>query len=258
MITMKLEQQGLVKIGTSGVVLPGNKTSFPPEFQTGTRLHYYGALFNSLEINSSFYKIPKQSTFEKWASEVPENFSFTTKLWRGITHVKNLEYSQNDIASFMNAADGLGDKKGCLLVQFPASIRIDLLNKVEEILQEIVQFNQHKQWQLAIEFRHKSWYHKDVYKILAKYQASLVLHDMPNSTSLVTEVMVEAINASHIYLRFHGPTGQYNGSYSNQFIDDYAERIKEWRAENKVIYVYFNNTIGSALQNAQRLQQQIT
>ena len=252
---MSTKYQGLVRIGTSGIVLPGNKTTFPAEFQAGTRLHYYGALFNTLEINSSFYKIPKFSTFEKWAHEVPEHFKFTVKLWRGITHTKKLEYSMDDATNFMQAAEGLGNKKGCLLIQFPASIRIDYLTKIEKLLQCLDELNSNGQWQLAIELRHNSWYQENAYAVFAKYKVTLVLHDMPNSTSPLNYCLSKFTCSTSLYLRFHGPTGQYTGSYSNQFIDHYAERIKAWRDTGKDIYVYFNNTIGSALQNAQRLHQ---
>jgi len=247
-----------VKVGTSGIVLPVNKAAFPEEFKTGTRLHYYGSLFNTLEVNSSFYNIPKVSTFEKWSNEVPDGFVFTVKLWRGITHAKKLEYSPSDIDNFMHAANGLDAKKGCLLIQFPASIRVEYLASVEKILARIVEQNRDKPWQLAVELRHSSWYQEFVYAALAKYNASLVLHDMPNSKTPLDYLLSEHANLNCLYLRFHGPSGQYNGSYSNQVIDTYADRIKAWQSDGKEVYVYFNNTIGSALQNAQRLQEQLS
>jgi len=250
---MTIDTNGL-RIGTSGIVLPGNKSTFPAQFQAKTRLHYYSTFFNTLEINSSFYKIPKFSTFEKWSNEVPEDFLFTVKLWRGITHVKKLEYSSDDVANFMQAAAGLGDKKGCLLIQFPASIRNDCLFKVEKLLHDIDKFNQQKKWQLAVEFRHNTWYHEDIYKKLAQHKTSLVLHDMPNSATPLNYLASKNACLHCLYIRFHGPTGHYDGSYSNQFIDDYAEHIKAWVSAGNTIYAYFNNTIGSALLNAQRLQ----
>src|SRR5215216_5931244 len=111
---MSQNSNGVVRIGTSGIVLPGNKQTFPKEFQSGSRLHYYGSLFNTLEINSTFYKVPLPTTFKRWSEEVPDNFQFTTKLWRQITHARKLEYNLTDIDTFMHAADYLGKKKGCL------------------------------------------------------------------------------------------------------------------------------------------------
>jgi len=253
---MDTRHQNQIRIGTSGIVLPVTKSAFPEAFKIGTRLHYYASLFNTLEVNSSFYKIPRFSTFEKWSNEVPDHFTFTVKLWRGITHAKKLDYTFSDLENFMRAANGLGQKKGCLLIQFPSSIRIEYLDTVEKLLANITQLNGDLPWKLAIELRHHTWYQQSAYDMFAKYGASLVLHDMPNSKTPLDYVTAN-YTLNCIYLRFHGPTGQYNGSYSNQFIDEYIEHINRWRSNGKEIYVYFNNTIGSALQNAQRLQEQL-
>lgn len=245
-------KHGHVNIGTSGIVVPGNKTSFPEEYQSSSRLHYYASLFNTLEINSSFYKIPLPSTFTKWAADVGEKFTFTVKLWRGITHAKQLEYATADIDRFMQAANCLADKAGCLLIQFPASINANFTHKVEAILNQLSKLNAEQQWRLAVEFRHPSWHQAPTYKMLDQYQATQVIHDMPGSKTPID------YEPKHItYFRFHGPTGNYNGSYSDDSITHYAEQIKSWHAQGKEIYIYFNNTIGGALQNAKTLQQLI-
>ncbi|MEJ7692980.1 DUF72 domain-containing protein [Daejeonella sp.] len=88
--------------GTSGMALPvPNKAAYPPEFQERSRLGYYAHLFNSIEINSSFYKIPMARTVAKWAAEVPDDFRFTYKLWRDITHVKEFLFKDEDVHRFM-------------------------------------------------------------------------------------------------------------------------------------------------------------
>jgi uncharacterized protein YecE (DUF72 family) len=240
---------GIVRIGTSGVVLPGPKTTFPEAFQSGTRLQYYSALFNTLEINSTFYKIPRPSTFLKWSTEVPDNFKFTIKLWKGITHAKKLLHNIDDIVTFMRAANQLGNKKGCLLIQFPASINFEYFVEVERILQRLNEINSDGQWNLCLEFRHISWYEEITYTMLNEYKTSLVFHDIPVSKTPSSNQATDII-----YLRFHGPKGDYRGNYTDEFIQDYAEKINEWTKEGKDVYVYFNNTIGSALQNAQLLQ----
>ncbi len=247
---MHVESPGIIRIGTSGIVVPGIKSSFPEEFQSGSRLHYYGSLFNTIEINSSFYKIPLPATFEKWTTEVPDNFKFTVKVWRGITHAKKLEYALADIDFFMHAANHLGEKKGCLLLQFPAGITSEYAKVVEEILQQLDQLNENGQWQLAIELRHISWYKNNLYTIFDKYKASLVIHDMPASK---TPTDYQATHS--VYFRFHGPTGNYKGSYTKEFIQEYANRIKNYCQSGKDAYVYFNNTMEGALENAQLLQQ---
>lgn len=246
---MNSESPGIIRIGTSGIVLPGTKSSFPDEFRSGSRLHYYGSLFNTLEINSSFYKIPLPATFEKWATEVPDNFKFTVKLWRGITHVKKLTYAVSDIDIFMHAANYLGDKKGCLLIQFPASITSEFAKEVEGILHRLDQLNENNSWQLAIELRHVSWYRNNFYTMFDKCKASVVLHDMPAS-----KTPMDYRAPQFAYFRFHGPTGNYKGSYTTEFIQEYANRISICSQAGKDVYVYFNNTMEGALGNAQLLQ----
>jgi uncharacterized protein YecE (DUF72 family) len=145
----------------------------------------------------------------------------------------------------MRAADLLGAKKGCLLIQYPASISSEYIQDVAEILHRIHQLNIDSQWNLALEFRHVSWYEDQTREMLNKYKASMVFHDKPNSKTPLSD-----FDAKIVYLRFHGPEGNYRGSYSDDFLNDYAERIRDWQEEGKEVYIYFNNTMGSALQNA--------
>src|SRR5689334_19673831 len=109
--------------GLSGIVLPVPKYKFPEEFQQTSRLTYYASHFNSIEINSSFYALPRAITVAKWAAQVPEKFRFTFKLWKQITHAKSLQFEKSDVQQFMDVINSVGDKKGCVLVQFPASFK---------------------------------------------------------------------------------------------------------------------------------------
>src|SRR6187551_3460492 len=113
---------GRIRIGTSNGHMTGNKSTFPTAYQLKSRLHYYSSLFNSIEVNSCFYKTPLLSTYEKWAHDVPEDFQFTLKLSRDITHAKELNGDLAGMGAFLNAATGTGTKKGCLLIQFPGKI----------------------------------------------------------------------------------------------------------------------------------------
>lgn len=246
-MTNKLKD--LIYIGTSGIAVPGNKNSFPPQFISHSRLHYYATHFNSVELNSSFYKIPMYSTFVKWAMDVPENFKFTIKLFRDITHIKNLDYDIKNIDAFCTAAAGLDSKTGCLLIQFPGKISLDHFTQVENILKRLAEQNIKNKWRTAIEFRNQDWYVGETFEMLQQYKASMVLHDFSKAKNLHLP-----INNKFIYLRFHGPEGDYKGSYSNQFLEEYAQTIKTWLNDNKQVYVYFNNTMGAAWQNAATLK----
>ncbi len=235
--------------GTSGLVLPvSNKQAFPPDFQDKTRLHYYGSLFNSIEINSSFYKLPMDTTVKKWTESVPDNFRFTFKLWREITHNKELRYQDTDVEKFMDVIANAGIKAGCLLVQFPPGLQINAIGQLEGLLNLLTYLNTSLQCHIAIEFRHKSWYTNKTYDLLDKYYSGLVIHDLPASATPVLETA-----ANFTYLRFHGPNGGYRGSYTDDMLAEYSEYITNWLSENKAVYVYFNNTIGAAVHNLSTL-----
>ncbi|MBL0744745.1 DUF72 domain-containing protein [Chryseolinea lacunae] len=243
---------GKLMIGTSGVVVPGTKQTFPEAFKEGSRLQYYSSLFNSLEVNSSFYRVPMHGTFEKWEKEVTDDFEFTMKLWRNVTHVKALAFNKADIDSFMRAVNGVHHKKGCVLVQFPASITFAQLRQVKKILHHLDRANLKSAWRIAVEFRDVSWYTDKTYDMLETYNACLVEHDMPKSKTPAVDLPVRTA-----YLRFHGMYGDYKGSYSNEDLNACARRIAAWRDAGKDVYVYFNNTIGGAFENAQRLKEKL-
>jgi uncharacterized protein YecE (DUF72 family) len=131
-------KKGIFRGGTSGLVLAEpNKSAFPEAFRGKTRLSYYSSLFNSIEINSSFYKLPMPATFAKWASEVGDGFRFTVKLGRDITHAKGFDFRMEDIDKFMRAAVNIGSKKGCLLIQLPPSITDSHADALEGMLHRI-------------------------------------------------------------------------------------------------------------------------
>lgn len=231
------------KSGTSGLVLPvPNKQSFPPAYRDKSRLTYYSSLFNSIEINSSFYKVPKGSTVKKWTTEVPPHFTFTFKLWQEITHVKGLAFQPKDVLNFLTVIGEAGDQKGCLLVQFPPSLTIDSFSQVESLLSMITD------WKVALEFRHSSWYISETFELADEYGASVVLHDIPKSRNTRLNNKAE-----FVYLRFHGPAGDYKGGYTQAQLEQYAVQIKAWMQEGKEVFVYFNNTIGDAIMNLMAL-----
>ncbi len=233
--------------GLSGLQVPIPKYLFPPPFENVSRLTYYSSLFNSIEINSSFYKIPNQATVGKWAASVTDNFKFTFKLWKGITHNKGFQFSESDVAKFLNAIKPAYDKKGFILIQLPPSVGYENIGTLDKLLNCIKQ-NNLTHWSISVEFRNKSWYNENTYALLKNYNAALVQHDIPASiTPMINH------ESDLIYLRFHGPTGNYRDSYSEDFLNEYVTYINEWITEGKIVYVYFNNTAGDALNNLKTL-----
>jgi uncharacterized protein YecE (DUF72 family) len=226
--------------GTSGLKISMPKRDFVAEHAEKSRLAFYAYHENSLEVNSSFYKLPQAKTVSKWAADVPDGFRFTFKLWKEITHQKNLLFKSEDVVRFMEVIAGAADKKGCLLVQFPPSLQVNALPQLQELLQQLGAF----EWPVAVEFRHNSWYKDSVYELLNSHQFSMVIQDMPKAPTPM-ELTADEL----VYLRFHGPGGNYKGSYTESFLYEYATYIQEWQQEGKTVYCYFNNTAGDALNN---------
>lgn len=230
--------------GTSNIVLPvPNKQAFPPEYRDQSRLTYYASLFNSLEVNASFYKLPQPATVKRWAASVPDDFRFTFKLWKEITHVKELAYQPTDLEKFLSVVDPAGHKLGCMLVQFPPSVTADAYGQLEALLQEMG-----GGYKVALEFRHPSWYMAETYELADEYGCSVVLHDIPKSRNSTVNK-----GAKFVYLRFHGPVGDYRGGYTKQHLAEQAVRIRGWMAEGREVYAYFNNTMGDAVKDLQTL-----
>lgn len=251
---MSENDKGAFYSGTSGLVLPvPNKEHYPAEFKEKSRLEYYASLFNSIEINSSFYKIPMPSTVAKWAESVPENFRFTFKLWREITHSKELAFKEGDVFRFIETINHVENKKACLLVQFPPSLKINMFARMQKLLVTIREADPDRNWKTALEFRDASWYQEDVYELAHDFNASIVIHDKPRSATPPIETP-----ENFKYLRFHGPNGDYKGHYEDDLLSDYAEIIDEWNNQGKDVYCYFNNTAGDAVQNLVSLDTLVT
>ena len=187
-------------------------------------------------------------TFTKWSHLVPQDFQFTIKLWRDITHARGFAFNPADIALFMKATANLGDKKGCLLIQLPPSVTWNKLGQLEKILTLIRDSDAGPAWRLAVEFRDRSWYRPNTYDLLDRLGSTLVLHDMPASA-----IHIPTEKAPFIYLRFHGIRGDYKGTYTLDQLQEYAEKIKNWLRQGKDVYAYFNNTIGDAVANLETL-----
>lgn len=241
-----------IYVGTSGIALPFARKEFPEDYRNTSRLRYYSTLFSSLEVNSSFYKTPQPATLAKWANDVNADFRFTVKLSRAITHAKKLEFDAREIADFFHAASALGDKRGALLVQFPASISAKYLPQVESLLEQIRAQTSGEPWKVAVEFRHTSWYSAETVALLNSKDVSIIIHDMPASAT-PPDVYVNGT----IYLRFHGPLGDYKGSYTDAYIRHWVEWLLTHRPSEADAYVYFNNTMGDAYNNARLFQKLI-
>ena len=234
--------------GTSGLNLPVPRAHYPAEFQGSSRLNYYSHLFNSIEINSIFYKLPGAKTVIKWEESVPDGFQFTFKISKTITHVKGLDFTMKDVDHFVKSANNIGNKKGCLLAQFPPSLKIEKLDRLQKLVEVLAEATHDSGWKIAMEFRDPGWYDREVYELLNEFDIAVVIHDIPASAT-----PFDVVNGEFVYVRFHGPEPRYRGDYNNAFLQNYAQKIKDWIKEGKTVYAYFNNTVGPAVQNLQTL-----
>jgi len=234
-------------IGTSGWHYDHWQNLFyPPTLPRKQWLQYYAQAFNSVEINSSYYRMPLESTFANWNSSVPDDFCFSVKASRFITHIKRLKDSREAVETFVSRAKSLGAKLGPLLFQLPPGLhRNDSL--LESFL--ILLNNQDISSSSVFEFRHPSWMADSVFQILQTYHAGFCIFDMPEYTSPFV------ITSDFMYLRFHGKNDLYSGCYPENELKTWADKIARIPSTLKSIYIYFNNDAGGyAVQNALTLK----
>ncbi|MGJ9403704.1 DUF72 domain-containing protein [Arthrobacter sp. KK5.5] len=235
-----------VRIGTSGwSYAHWNDVLYPAGTPDRDRLAHYVRRFDTVELNASFYRWPRDQTFAGWRRRLPDGFAFTVKAPRGLTHAKRLYAPEAWTRRIASAWHELAEKRAVLLVQLPPGMERDdaRLHHFLDGLPEWIR--------VAVEFRHASWHHADVYALLARHGAAYCI-----MSGAGLPCVLEA-TAPFVYVRMHGPDHNhlYAGSYSDDDLRWWADRIREWRAAGKDVYVYFNNDgDGHAVRNAGTLR----
>lgn len=205
-------------------------------------LAWYAEHFRTVEINNSFYRLPAEATLKKWAETVPEDFCFSIKASRYITHIKRLSDPQDAVEKFFSRIKNLGSKAGPILFQLPPHWHVNAA-RLNEFLSVLPKGHHY-----VIELRDLSWYVPSVYEVLKQHNIALCLHDWHAARWPI------ALTADFTYVRLHGTTGYYAGNYTRKMLQEWAQQIQEWQSSLKQIYVYFNNDIaGHAIRNAQTL-----
>ena len=202
-------------------------------------LETLSAQFDTVEVNTSFYAIPKPHSVTAWSEATPPHFRFAMKLWRGITHYRKLVNSADLTRRFLDSAEMLPPhRRGPLLIQLPPNLGPNLPRLIEYV--EEYRSLTSTPWQIAVEFRNSNWCQAPVLTELARIDVAVCLHDMIGKAD-----HFGPNNASFVYLRRHGTNqGRYAGSYSPESLDNDARMIREWTAKGQGVYVYFNNDIG--------------
>ena len=202
---------------------------YPAEVPRNRWLEYYHHHFATVEINNSFYRLPSEATFRKWWESVPDNFIFSVKANRYITHMKKLNDAVESVQLFLTRVRLLDDKLGPLLFQLPPGLKVRL-DRLEELFSSRPQ-----DLRYCLEFRHTSWFCKDVYDLLRRYNVALCIADSPRFPMVIQRT------ADFGYFRLHGSTELYRSRYSSHELRIWAKRIEQMLDEGADVYVYFDN-----------------
>lgn len=236
-----------ILIGTSGWSYNHWQGHFYPEnIAHKDMLKYYVKNFPTVEINNSFYHLPDKKTLQNWHESVPDNFIFTAKASRYITHMKKLKDPKNSLSAFFDHINVLDDKLGPILFQLPPhwGMNIERLSEFLDVLSD--------DYRYAFEFRDQSWHSSEVYDLLSKHNASLCIYELDGFLS------PKEITTDFVYVRLHGPNGAYQGNYDTHTLSGWAGAFSTWSSQNLKVYCYFDNDeVGYAAQNALKLNEML-
>jgi uncharacterized protein YecE (DUF72 family) len=233
-----------VRVGSSGWIYPHWRGRFYPEKLAVKRwFAFYAEHFDTVEVNNSFYRLPKPETFDAWAAQAPASFRYAVKANRYLTQAKKLKDCEEPMARMMPAFRHLGETLGPVLYQLPPRFKLNL-DRLEQFLELLP-----KDVVNVFEFRDNSWHDDAVFSLLERYGASFCAHDMPGSNSPDLAVGPVA------YVRFHGGEGKYWGRYSDAALLRWTDWMMAEARKGREVWAYFNNDAEAhAIQDALTLK----
>lgn len=237
-------QPAEARIGTSGWNYQHWRgILYPPGLRSSQWLAHYANSFNTVELNTSFYRVPKAETFARWRDATPENFVFSVKVDRRITHYGKLEGVESLWRDFLARCGNLGGKLGCLLFQFPATFGPDV-DRLKRFLGSVG-----PELRCAFEFRHAGWFCEDVYRVLQHCRQALCRASSPRWPD------VDVATANFVYVRMHGGSALYSSCYTDDELKKCAAGLRPHLRAGRDVFVYFNNDAhGYAVENALMLR----
>jgi len=241
----------MIRIGCSGWNYAHwrNGVFYPPRLASRDWLAFYARRFDTVEINTTFYRLPRTESVARWVAGSPPGFKFAVKVSRYLTHVKRLlEVPRHLPLLYERIAPLLASPKlGPLLWQLPPTFRFDA-DRLAGALEHLHDGNRH-----AFEFRHPSWFRDETMTLLREHGVALVIGDRPQVHAFQTH----ELTADFTFVRFHGGTRGRNGNYSHGELDEWAERLAGW-AQEADVFAYFNNDWeGFAVENATYLRERL-
>jgi uncharacterized protein YecE (DUF72 family) len=234
-----------IHIGTSGWSYPHwTGVLYPDDLPVARRLDCFVRQFRTAELNASFYRWPRDAAFAGWRRRLPPDFLLSVKAPRALTHARRLFGPESWIARIARALAALGPRLGVLLVQLPPSAPIDE-PRLAYFLDSLP-----RGLRVALELRHPSWHQEGVFRLLEARGAAYCVMSGAGLPCVLRAT------APFVYVRLHGPDPHrlYAGSYSDDDLRWWADRIGEWHAMGRDVFAYFNNDGGgNAVRNARRL-----
>jgi uncharacterized protein YecE (DUF72 family) len=222
----------MVRIGCSGWNYASWRNDFYPQGMGPSRwLAEYARRFDTVEVNSTFYRLASRDAVERWAADTPDGFCFAVKASRYLTHVKRLRELGQGVERFYGRIEPLipAGKLGPVLWQLPETFHRDDDRLAHALA--TVPAGRH-----CFEFRHASWFAEDVYALLREHEAALVIGDRPERPFQTHE-----LTAGWTFVRFHYGHRGRRGNYSKTELERWARRIAAWRDDGVDVYAYFNN-----------------
>lgn len=233
-----------VFIGTSGWVYQGWREHLYADAPVRRWLEIASRTFRALEINGSFYTQIKRETYERWRRETPDDFRFSLKGHRFVTHYKRLRACRDSVVLLRDQASGLGDKLSAVVWQLPSNFHANV-ERLDDFLGAL------QAWpgvRHALELRHRSWFVPAVADRMRAANVAVCMSDAPDFP------LWDAVTTDLVYVRLHGHTRKYASSYSLPLLAKWAADIERWRDEGREVHVYFDNDAeGHAVRDAQRL-----
>jgi uncharacterized protein YecE (DUF72 family) len=227
-------QHRMMSVGTSGWHYRDWRGAFyPTELPTRRWLEHYATQFTTVELNNSFYRLPTKDAFRAWRDAVPDDFVFTVKASRYLTHYRRLRDPEEPVERLLGVTRGLGHKLGPVLLQLPPDLRADVAG-LERVFAAFAQ-----RVRLACEFRHESWHTDAVYSLLRDHDVALCLTDRRNRHGPVVRT------ASWGFLRMHEGTAEPRPHYGTRALHSWVGRIGDLWGPHAECFVYFNNDHGA-------------
>ena len=226
-----MAKKGKAFIGTSGFHYKHwVGTYYPENTKPKDFMKNFLKDYKTVELNNPFYHLPPKQTFLYWRKQTPEDFLFSVKASRYITHQKKLKDCQEPLDYFLTNVDGLKEKLGPVLFQLPPGWKYN-----EERFDSFLKILP-KGYRFTFEFRNDSWYNESAIAMLKKRNCAFCIYELAGHMSPIE------ITADFIYIRLHGPGKEkYQGSYPDKTLKKWADNIKDWKKEGKDVYCYFDN-----------------